>query len=143
MRDVVNYDGIFGYFRINRGLTDVGKVGTVPDLQGKSLGEADKALKDAGFEGGEPTKPGNQEDKDGKKNKGGYRTYKNEDGSEVTIKPDGTVVRSTKPRYDPIDGSRVNRGEKLIKTEDGFQATRDQKIIHDNRTIHPEQIKIQ
>ena len=54
----------------------------------------------------------------------------------------GEVVRSTKPRYDPKTGERTNKGEKLIKTDDGWEATRDQGIIHDARTTNPENVVI-
>lgn len=98
-------------------------------------------MKDKEFEGGKPSEKGIQKDKDGNESKGEYRTYKNKDGSVVTVKPDGSVVRETKPRYNS-DGSRSNKGEKLIKTEEGFQATRDQKIIHENRDTYPEKVKL-
>ena len=140
MRQEVGYDAL-GFMVLNKGFKDVGKVGTIPDLNGKSIEDVDATLKDAGFTGGEPTEPGNQKDNKGDENKGGYRTYKNEDGSRVDIKPDGSVVRSTKPRYDPVTGQRINKGEKLIKTEDGLEATRDQKVIHENRETYPERVK--
>lgn len=137
-----NKDGFgLGITIVQADLTDVGKVGTIPDLNGKSLEEVETTLKDKGFEGGKPTEKGAQKDKEGNENKGEYRTYKNKDGSVVTVKPDGSVVRETKPRYDS-DGSRSNRGEKLIKTEKGFQATRDQKIIQENRDKYPEKVKL-
>jgi hypothetical protein len=139
MVDRITYDG-FGWGILLSGAmqadVDAGKVADVPDLHGESLEEADKVLKGKGFSGGEPTTGGEGDNK----NKGGYRTYKHEDGSIVTIKPNGDIVRSTRPRYDPITGARTNKGEKLIKTEDGFKASRDQKVIHDTRIVKPEHI---
>jgi len=136
--DIANMKG-----RLNaEGNQDVGKVGKIPDLNGKSLDEVDETLKDAGFKGGESTKAGSQVDKQGNESKGGYRTYRNPDGSTVTVKPDGSVVRETKPQYDPNTGQRTNRGEKLIKTENGFEPSRDQKKIHENRDKYPERVKL-
>lgn len=141
LRQTTNKDALgLGITIVHNSNVDVGKVGSVPDLDGKSIKDADATLKDKGFKGGDPTEP--KTDKEGKKtNEGGYRTYKNKDGSVVTVKPDGTVVRGTKPRYN-LDGSRSNNGEKLVKTEEGFQATRDQQIIHENRDKYPEKFKL-
>ncbi|MDC1068521.1 hypothetical protein OAQ99_05110 [Candidatus Kapabacteria bacterium] len=43
---------------------------------------------------------------------GGFQTYKNDkDNSTITIKTDGSIVRSTRRRYNK-NGARNNRGEK-------------------------------
>jgi hypothetical protein len=103
------------------GQVEVGAVGEVPDLDGLSDKEAKQALEDAGFQ---------EKSKEGAK----YKEYVHEDKSTVWIKPEGEVVRVTKPRYDPITGQRTNNGEKLIKTEEGeMRATRDQELIHNSR----------
>ncbi|MWA02745.1 PASTA domain-containing protein [Actinomadura sp. LD22] len=87
----------------------------VPDLNGKSLDEAEQELADQGFTLKNVTT-------------GGYRHYSNPDGSEVAIRPDGEVIRlgpkidpgpnqkNYKPRYGP-DGLRTQQhstGERVI-----------------------------
>jgi hypothetical protein len=41
-----------------------------------------------------------------------------------------------------LDGSRSNNGEKQIKIEEGFQAARDQQLIHENRDKYPEKVNL-
>ena len=48
MREVVTHDAL-GLMVLTKGFQDVGKVGTIPDLNGKSIEEVDATLKDAGF----------------------------------------------------------------------------------------------
>ncbi|MEU6748497.1 PASTA domain-containing protein [Spirillospora sp. NPDC046719] len=88
----------------------------LPDLNGKSLEEAERELADQGF-----TLQGETAD--------GYRHYTNPDGSEVWIRPDGEVQRlgpkidpgpnqkNYHPRYGP-DGLRTQQhstGERVIR----------------------------
>jgi hypothetical protein len=77
----------------------------LPNLNGKSLSEAEETLRSEGFEFVNETA-------------GGYRKYRAADGSEVHIRPDGEVVRlgpkidpgpnqkNYAPRYGP-DGQRL------------------------------------
>ncbi|WP_216905939.1 PASTA domain-containing protein [Nocardia noduli] len=59
----------------------------VPNLQGKTLDEAERAIENQGFtQKGETT--------------GGYRRYVHSDGSQVWIRPDGEVIRLG-PKVDP------------------------------------------
>ena len=44
---------------------------------------------------------------------GGYTHFRFADGSEVFIRPDGRVGRIAAPRYDPVTGQRINRGQRL------------------------------
>ena len=56
---------------------------TLPDLTGKTQAEADVALGEAGFEK--------------EANAGSYQRYGHEDGSQISIGPDGRVVRQGTP----------------------------------------------
>jgi hypothetical protein len=96
-----------------------GAASELPNLSGKSPGDAVKALEDAGFKPTQATPT-----------KGGWQTFKNPDGSQVDIHfPSGRVVRTAAPKYGP-DGSRINKGQRL--GPDGSETPRD--LPHDQ---HP------
>jgi RHS repeat-associated protein len=85
----------------------------LPDLTGKSGEDAEKALEEAGFERGSKTS-------------GGYERWRNSDGSEIWVRPDGEIVRlgpkeipegktfgkdkMYRPRYGP-NGKRLGPGD--------------------------------
>jgi len=64
-----------------QGPVNPGATKDVPDLTGATKTDAEKSITGAGFEN-----KGTSE--------GGYTTFKHEDGSKVTTKPDGTAVRN-------------------------------------------------
>ena len=87
------------------GNDEVPAAGRLPDLTGKTQEEAEATLEEAGFERG--------------RNTGSYRRYSHEDGSQVSVGPDGRVVRqgpqvqngpnarAYRRRYGP-DGKQIN-----------------------------------
>ncbi len=66
---------------VPQGPINPGATAGIPDLGGKSPVDAGQILGEGGFETS-GTSPG------------GYTTYKHPDGSRITIKPDGTIVRT-------------------------------------------------
>jgi RHS repeat-associated protein len=114
---------------------DAGVVAKVPVLEGLSLDDAEKALKEQGF-----SEPKVSKKPDGSES--GYRTYKAPDGSKVTIGPGGRVVSETKPRYaDPNNpmSPRVNKGERMYRNPDSgeWEISRNPAENHQN----PEYVK--